>query len=675
MKNLIFILFCLLPFLSKATTYYISASGSDAAAGTSTGTAWQTITKINATTFAAGDYILFNRGDAFYGTITISQSGTSGSPITFGSYGTGTDPIITGFTTLSGWSAYNTNIQEAALSRGHIEVVLIDGTPTARGRWPNIGFYPYTVVTSQSVISDATNLPNAPTLNWAGAELVMRKSAWTLSRDSIELQSGNNLTFLAGSNWEPMTSGYGYFIQNALVTLDTMNEWYCDGTNFYLYLGGGSGGSHTVQVSTLNTLVSMDTHDYITFDSLNFQGADSLAMYIQNSGNITVQGCSFNYIGKWGIFTGYNSHDVTINDCYFNYCYSNAIRFNGANTPMYGTNNSISNTGTIMGSGAFGAGSGDFDNQGDGIVCNSPSVKIQYNSINNSGHTGIRISSTSDSILNNHVTNSGLIRNDVGGLYAYSGSAMTGSSIKGNIVSGVLGNASGMPSGTTLLGGVGIYLDYVSNISILGNSVDNTEAYDYMINGSQYVDIHDNTGYDARVAILQINERAGDRLQNLNITRNKWIAKDSLISSLDNRNHLAFMYYTDSTAMANYGISDSNYITRPVDEGSVVATYVNSTWTPRTLAGWKTFSSKDAASLSSAITTTNTANELYITSVAGGANSLTAKYEDVTGTQYNSGLVTIPAYGSVFLINIGSLYYNGKINYFIIKKGGTIFFQ
>jgi hypothetical protein len=84
-------------FPAHATTYYVAAAGSDSNNGTSTSTAWQTIGKVNGSTFSPGDSILFNRGDAWYGTaLTVPSSGSSGSPITFGAYGSGANPIVKG---------------------------------------------------------------------------------------------------------------------------------------------------------------------------------------------------------------------------------------------------------------------------------------------------------------------------------------------------------------------------------------------------------------------------------------------------------------------------------------------------------------------------------------------------------------------------------------------------
>ena len=85
-----------------ATTYYVAAAGSDSNSGTSTGSPWQTITKVNGSTFSPGDSILFNRGDVWYGmALTVPSSGTSSAPITFGAYGTGANPIIKGSTNLT----------------------------------------------------------------------------------------------------------------------------------------------------------------------------------------------------------------------------------------------------------------------------------------------------------------------------------------------------------------------------------------------------------------------------------------------------------------------------------------------------------------------------------------------------------------------------------------------
>jgi hypothetical protein len=85
-----------------AATYFVAAGGSDSNSGTDSLHPWQTIAKVNAAAFSAGDSILFNRGDAWYGTSLVApSSGSSGSPITFGAYGSGANPIVKGSTLLA----------------------------------------------------------------------------------------------------------------------------------------------------------------------------------------------------------------------------------------------------------------------------------------------------------------------------------------------------------------------------------------------------------------------------------------------------------------------------------------------------------------------------------------------------------------------------------------------
>jgi len=78
-------------------TYYVDATGGDDEAdGTTPATAWQTITKVNGATLAAGDRVLFKRGETWAGQFAPTQAGSSGAYITFGAYGSGADPIING---------------------------------------------------------------------------------------------------------------------------------------------------------------------------------------------------------------------------------------------------------------------------------------------------------------------------------------------------------------------------------------------------------------------------------------------------------------------------------------------------------------------------------------------------------------------------------------------------
>jgi len=78
-----------------ATDYYVSSStGDDNNNGLSTGTPWETFTKIQNFSFAPGDQILLKKGDVWHQTFKLNSSGTVSQPITISSYGTGINPII-----------------------------------------------------------------------------------------------------------------------------------------------------------------------------------------------------------------------------------------------------------------------------------------------------------------------------------------------------------------------------------------------------------------------------------------------------------------------------------------------------------------------------------------------------------------------------------------------------
>src|SRR6266436_280556 len=70
------------------TVYYVSPNGNDANNGTSRSTAWKTVAKVNASSFKAGESILFEGGETFAGTLSFSTSSwqaASANPVIIGS--------------------------------------------------------------------------------------------------------------------------------------------------------------------------------------------------------------------------------------------------------------------------------------------------------------------------------------------------------------------------------------------------------------------------------------------------------------------------------------------------------------------------------------------------------------------------------------------------------------
>jgi len=85
-------------------TYYVDATaGDDGDAGTFAAP-FQTIAKVNSLSLSAGESVGFKRGETWRETLTVPDSGAAGNPITFGAYGTGADPIISGADLKTSWT-------------------------------------------------------------------------------------------------------------------------------------------------------------------------------------------------------------------------------------------------------------------------------------------------------------------------------------------------------------------------------------------------------------------------------------------------------------------------------------------------------------------------------------------------------------------------------------------
>jgi hypothetical protein len=81
---------------SAATTYYVDCSaGNDSSSGKATGSgAWRSLGRANGATLAPGDRLSLRAGCAWNGPLTAKWNGTSSTPITIGTYGTGAAPVI-----------------------------------------------------------------------------------------------------------------------------------------------------------------------------------------------------------------------------------------------------------------------------------------------------------------------------------------------------------------------------------------------------------------------------------------------------------------------------------------------------------------------------------------------------------------------------------------------------
>ncbi len=631
-----------------ASNFYISATGNDANSGLTPFASWQTISNVNAhfSMFAPGDSVLFKRGDTFYGTININQSGTNGKSITISAYGTGEKPVISGFTTISGWTNEGGGIYSKVItSQALTNMVTIDGKQVGMGRYPDTGFLTYESFSANTSITD-TELGNSP--NWTGADLAVRKNDWTLDRGTITNHTGTTIiynTSNTGSTQTPSLIGFGYFILNDLKTLTTYGEWYHNPVKgkFYMYFGAVNPLTKVVQVATVNDLIfCTGGNDYLSIYNLNLTGSINNAVYFKRvySTDIDdycrIQNCDISFCGKNGIELGQGAgfmvEGTTINNCnsYGIYSYYASL-FSIAN-------NSISNIAVIPGQSNNPQGNG-------GLYFSCNNGVINYNKIKNSGYNGIFIRSgtlgTSINIAYNYIDSVCLVLNDGGAIYT--GGDWTGiRTIDHNIITNVIGHGAGAIRQTSL--SEGIYLDeYASHLVVTNNTVANSGNSGIKLHKAHDNTITDNTTFNCQRGIDYLNS-SGSNIRNISLRRNSFFAKFAA--------QYASVFSSVADDIALFGAADSNYYARPIDDNLTFSVTQPSTgWQQKTLATWQTFTGQDAHSRKSpiAVTDVNDIRFEYNATKAVTTIALDAKYICLDG-KIVEGSITLQPYCSIILI-------------------------
>jgi len=413
--------FILFIFSAKATNYYLSNTGNDANSGMDPSSPWQTLNKLNSfKNLKPGDNVLFNRGDTFYGSITISNSGMAGNPITFSAYGIGEKPVITGFTNVTKWINLGNNIWEstdAVSTLATCNMVVINGANTAMGRWPNSGYLTYQSHNGNNSIT-SSSLTGTP--DWTGAGIVVRKNHFIIDRSNITSQSGGTLDYSKGSNYSP-TNGFGFFIQNDIRTLDTTGEWYYNKSTNKISIYSTI-SPNNVQVSTVDTLILISGKSNVSFDNIKFTGSNTNAIIIDKSNNIAIQNCQFNFSGMDAVYAGTSSY-LQISKSFFNQTNNNAISIGGVGATLKDSitnhilisEDTIKNTGTVAGMGK----KQDDQTELTAILLQGSNNLIQNCIIDSTGYIPIWWRGNSSSIINNLITAFGFVKDDGGGIYCW----------------------------------------------------------------------------------------------------------------------------------------------------------------------------------------------------------------------------------------------------------------
>lgn len=663
MKKIIILISFLFPLISFSTVYYVSNSGSDAANGTSPGTSWQTISKVNSmmSSFAAGDVIRFNRGDIFVGSIVIGKSGGSGNPIKFATYGSGANPVISGFSTVAAWTSIGTNLWQstsAASTLSTLNMVLVSGAFTPIGKWPD-GTNVYANIGGASGNTQLTGsgVPTAVPAGVTGGQVVIRKNHWIIDKSAITGQSGNTLNFTSPNNYGITigctgSSCWGFFVQNCQAVCTAQNEWWYDGSTKKIGMFS-VGTPATTKVSTVDIVLNISTFSFLRFDSLDFEGSNTSTVNISSGGNIDFEDCNFTYNGMNGFQCQSAANHITVNNCSGLRTNNNFIN-GGGSTSWIITNNIIQNTAQVAGMG----------NSSDGNYIGMYNVGanslIQYNQVTKSGYSGIDFRGASISVLNNLVDTFCNVKDDGAGIYTFTGTATTTYAqrfVTSNIV--LNGGNAGAGTNTTNGDAFGIYMDdNSSQVMISGNTVANCDGAGIFFHADHDLTVTNNTVYNCPRtggygAVLEIypGAVATALVRNITFTRNKIVTRAT--------NQIVAYLKTDEANMTQWGRWDSNWYARPINDAASTSTFtlVTSTGTQVTnLAGWQPKSPGGEVHSKKSPVNISTLTDLRFDYNATNAPAVVSlgglNYIDVAGVSY-PGSITLPAYGSAVLIKQG----------------------
>lgn len=548
------LLFLLTLPLSAANYYFSALTGDDSRLSIEARnpeTPWKSLKKLNSIfkSLQPGDSILFKRDETFYGTITISQSGTADKPIVLGAYGSGSKPIITSLIDLKDLKCRENGVYEIEHHQlgSTLNIVSLNNEIQEMGRFPNRegadkGYLVFEATNGVNSISD-NELQATP--DWSGGELVIRKSHWTIDRYNIDAHKGNTLSYTERAMEYNPIKNYGYFIQGHLETLDQLGEWHYEPSSktLFVFLGEKNPKSILLQASTIDYLVTNHSGTaYINFNNLHFKGANKDAFYLRQGRNFSIDHCKIEGSGENGI----NAKDIpyfSLKNSKIVNSLNNGVDL-GQNTP-YATlnNNLVENTNLFAGMGKSGVGNGL------AIQASSEHNLIEYNSIINTGYIGIRFGGDSTIIKNNYIDTFCLIRDDGGGIYTWSGSTKEvnyGRKIIGNIIINGIGAKEGTPlPKIERAPAEGIYIDdNSSGIEIIGNTVANSGKGIYLHNSKDLI-VRDNTIFN-NFHQIYISQNARDsQMRNIRFINNIVFSPSpdqntiSLISNRDDIQDLA----------------------------------------------------------------------------------------------------------------------------------------
>lgn len=603
-------IFLLLSIHASATNYYVSATGSDGAAGTSPGTAWQSIAKVNAamSSMSNGDSILFKKGDTFFGTLKLTKQ------LKIDAYGTGVSPVIYGYSQLSSWTETSTNIWEASLTAaGNLNLVTVNGRPQTIARTPNLDngeggyrFYRYAGTTGSNMyIVDTASTKIASVGDDVYARInefrIVHGKVYRVAGDSIYLRMSYSLNSSVTPQWGTIKNGFAYCVANNVAFLDKQWEWFNDTVSHKLKLYSTvDPNTLTIRASIKDTGINCNGQSNVSIKNIDFEGFNCYSIWNKNATNITIDNVTINNCGGDGTLV-LNVPPTNINDVRVTNSLSYGIQVYNKNVNTTNiTNCIVTNTGLIPGMGSF------FDGREyTHISSNSNFLTMQYNSVDSSGYCGFEFQGNDVILSKNTASNAGNVLMDHGLFYTYMGETDATSYSRR-----LLSNNFAFYSGANLYGtgqskgdGVGFYMDgRTQNVTLQNNwSVGNYIGM--QLNNPDSIRVLNNYFIDNKnnsVSFTKLGTPGTyDTMKNNILKGNIFYQRNAGRYNYNMFFTGANMYSDLATEIKRFGVIDSNYYCNVNQLGFGMDLYSPTApilWHPYSLASWQSEFGFDAHS-------------------------------------------------------------------------------
>lgn len=346
--KLIILLICAQAVYAVAATYYVSATGSDSNTGTSTLAPWKTITKVNSINFQPGEIILFKRGDIFRGELA-AKPGSVGTPVTYGAYGTGKHPVISGATQISssGWALYQGNIyvKTGVYMRAHTEGespnLFVNGKvllparfpiyPTTRYAQSVDGIFPNSHCCEKSWSFTDTSLGNIFTnsSDLIGGLVTAHGDFGIATREIKSYSPATGKVTMDTMHYTGFMTGKKYSLSSKLIFLDSKGEWYYDYAAKKLYVrlpnDAAPTANDTIEFSNYYHGINAWQVENIIVKDLEFRYQQISGVFLIRSDNSIVQNCKF-YGSKHGVLGWGNASNSIKNVQIKNNTFENTLR-------------------------------------------------------------------------------------------------------------------------------------------------------------------------------------------------------------------------------------------------------------------------------------------------------------------------------------------------------------